>query len=90
MAVHLDDDERAVLLAYREADPKREQWVAPWATGMDIAKHGGSPVAATYNGSVAVARRLCQRKLLEGEPDARGGMRGYSLTDKGEEAIRDV
>lgn len=85
--VTLDRNERAALLALREVDPTSGRWVAPWATGVDLEKHGADPIACTYNGAIAVFRRLAQRKLVDAEPGVRGRMRGYSLNDKGRGAI---
>lgn len=77
MAVTLDTKEWALLSAYRDEDPKAESWIAPWA----LTGHGLS-----FDVAVATARRLCQRKLLEGNTD-RGKFRGYSITDKGRAAL---
>lgn len=85
--IALDNNERAMLLAYRDVDPEAEQWAAPWASGMDPAKHGADLVGAGLHGRIAICRRLAQRKLLEGEPGARGRDRGYCLTPKGLEAL---
>jgi hypothetical protein len=87
MAIHLDDNERAMLRAYVEEDPDGESWIAPWVDGINILKHGGDAVAASFDGRVAVARRLTTRKLLEGQPGVRGNMRGYAITDKGKSAV---
>lgn len=86
-SVSLDVNERAGLLALQAVDPDGEQWVAPWASGMDLRPHGADALAATYHGSIAVFRRLAQRKLVDGEPNVRGDQRGYSLNDKGREAL---
>lgn len=85
--ITLDENERAVLNALNEVDPEAENWTAPWATGLDLAKHGAHPLACTLNGATTVFRRLAQRKLLDGEPGVRGSMRGYSMNDKGREAL---
>lgn len=88
MAMALDKNERAALLALREVDPDSEQWVAPWASGMDLEKHGADAlVVASVDARMAVFRRLCQRKLVDGEPGVRGAQRGYSLNPKGSVAL---
>lgn len=86
--VSLDNNERAVLLAYNEEDPQAEQWITPWATGLDLKKHGADLMADSQAGRMSVARRLATRKLLEGEPGVRGTWRGYAITAKGREAIK--
>lgn len=86
--VHLDDNELGFLKAYNAEDPNANNWITPWrpeittrATG-----YGADSVAASTNGAMAVARRLCKRKLLEGNSD-RGYYRGYCITDKGKKAL---
>ncbi|MDQ1584549.1 MAG: hypothetical protein QOF36_2603 [Microbacteriaceae bacterium] len=88
--IALDQNERAGLLALREVDPDAEQWVAPWASGVDLGEHGADLAATTYSGGIAVFRRLATRKLVDGEPGVRGEHRGYSLNDKGREALAQI
>ncbi len=80
----LDDNERAYLTAYAAVDP--EMWATPWSLTVQAKEHGADVVACSFNGAVAVGRRLGQRKLLDGN-DERGKWRGYSITDKGKEAL---
>lgn len=83
MGLQLDNNERAYLNAYQAEDPKAEHWICPWVLGPQ----GADAVGLTFTGSIAVARRLTQRKLLEGEPGARGTHRGYAITGKGRKAL---
>jgi hypothetical protein len=53
-------------------------------------RHGADPAACTFHGSIAVFRRLASRKLIDGEPGVRGEQRGYSLNDKGREALAQI
>lgn len=85
MTMALDRNEMAVLLALQEVDPNSEEWVAPWAPTLDLAKHGADAIAATS--AKMVFARLCARNLLDGQPGVRGHFRGYSLNDKGREAL---
>lgn len=85
--IQLDQDEKAALEALTEADPNSEFWTASYATGYDPGKHGATIVGNSAGGRTAVLRRLCSRKLVDGDPDARGFHRGYSLSDKGREAL---
>lgn len=82
--VHLDDNERGMLTAYQAADPKAEDWICPWAL-PDLSSLDA--VAQTFHGSMAVARRLAGRKLLDAEKGVRGQERGYALNDKGRAAL---
>jgi hypothetical protein len=85
--IHLDDNERAVLEALYAIDPAADSWIAAYATGLDPAAHGADAIASTMQGTMAVLRRLCQRKLVDGEPGERGLHRGYALNAKGLGAI---
>ncbi len=76
MAMILTEEERKLLAAYASAD--KDYWATPWASDM---KHG-----LEFELSITVARRLCSRKLLEGDED-RGKWRGYSITAKGREVL---
>lgn len=86
MPVSLDANERAYLAAYLAEDPDAEAWIAPWSLTVQANGHGADTIACTFDGAVQVGRRLCQRKLLEGNGD-RGKWRGYSITDKGKAAL---
>lgn len=84
MPVSLDNNERAYLTAYANENP--DFWVMPAALTARAEAHGADPIACTAAGAISTARRLCQRKLLEGN-DERGQWRGYSITDKGKAAL---
>ncbi len=86
MPVSLDNNERAYLQAYLDSDPDAENWTCPWAITERAEYHGADAIAASFNGAVSVGRRLCQRKLLEGDT-GRGKFRGYAITDKGRAAL---
>lgn len=87
--ITLDKNERAALNALNAVDPQAENWSAPWATGIDLEAHGADAIACTLQGSKVVFARLARRGLLDGEPGVRGHMRGYSMNDKGRQALRD-
>lgn len=81
MAVFLDDDEQRLLQAYETEDANGELWICPWA----IPVRSAGP-AMDMAMAMAVARRLCQRKLLMGDEDRRK-TRGYAITAKGKAAL---
>jgi hypothetical protein len=86
--IDLDNNERAFLRAYAASDPDSTNWTCPWVSEITerATAHGADGIATTATGAMSVARRLTQRKLLEGDSD-RGIHRGYSLTDKGRAAL---
>jgi hypothetical protein len=86
--IDIDDNEKAGLLALQDADPERGSWINAWALTTQMASHGAEPLACTFDGSVSVFRRLAQRKLVDGD-EARGKWRGFSMNDKGVQALAD-
>lgn len=85
----LDVNERAFLSALLEDDPLAENWTAAWRVGALMEKHGGDAiVAASPEGAFSVAKRLYSRKLLDKQEGRASVMtNGYSLNEKGKEAI---